>query len=437
MIEWLIPAALVTAAFIPKRKPNDHKNIELIFKRLGIGVPNKNGDPIYPKRAKSTPIMLGDEQIGIRYNYKMPVGISPTKLAKPENTAIFQDAIGKPVTLECKEGYFRLNVYYKDIPTRFVYGEIVKHKNLEEWQLPLGRSLSKMIWHNFDHIPHMTVAGTTRFGKTAFLKLLMSYLIDTHGEDVEFFIIDLKGGLAFKKYECVRQVKCVARNVKEAHDLLFYLTNEQTEIELKNKKGEVYKTIELPLGQIQKDEELFLRNGWEDITETPIKRRRFIIVDEAAQLAPDSWMKTEQKQQLGFCQWSLSEIARIGGGLGYRLIFATQYPTADTLPRQIKQNADGKITFRLPSGYASEVAIDEKGAESLTTEFKGRALYKTHELNEMQVPFITDAEMWKIFSKYQEPILLEGVPENVIEYEEATTEGRKDTVTIGKNGVRH
>ena len=36
----------------------------------------------------------------------------------------------------------------------------------------------------------------------------------------------------------------------------------------------------------------------------------------------------------------LSHIARIGGALGFRLIFCTQYPTGDTLPRQVKQNSD-------------------------------------------------------------------------------------------------
>jgi hypothetical protein len=76
-------------------------------------------------------------------------------------------------------------------------------------------------------------------------------------------------------------------------------------------------------------------------------------------------------------------------------------PTSDTLPRSIKQNSDGKITFRLPSGYASEVAIDEKGAEKLPSDVKGRGLYKTHEIKEMQVPLIEDNEMWDRLKPYQ------------------------------------
>jgi hypothetical protein len=147
---------------------------------------------------------------------------------------------------------------------------------------------------------------------------------------------------------------------------------------------------------------LFKQKYWTNISNTPIQKRRFIIVDEAAQLASEKWMDSDTKKALDQCQWILGEITRIGGGLGYREVFCTQYPTADTLPRSIKQNSDGKITFRLPSGYASEVAIDERGAEELPSNIKGRALYKTHELKEMQVPLLEDKEMWERLEKYVE-----------------------------------
>lgn len=87
----------------------------------------------------------------------------------------------------------------------------------------------------------------------------------------------------------------------------------------------------------------------------------------------------------------MSEIARIAGALGYRLIFCTQYPTADTLPRQIKQNADAKISFRLPTEVASRVALDEQGAEKLANV--GRAIYRTHEKHIVQAPYIVDKEI--------------------------------------------
>ncbi|MEM5591955.1 hypothetical protein AAHH67_09825 [Niallia circulans] len=124
----------------------------------------------------------------------------------------------------------------------------------------------------------------------------------------------------------------------------------------------------------------------------------------------------------------LSEVARVAGALGYRLIYATQYPTADTLPRQIKQNADAKISFRLPSGYASKVAIDDVGAEELPSNIKGRAIFKTHELRELQAPFISHEEMWQRLEKYQEAQVLEVKPNDIIEYREKENETREDLV---------
>jgi DNA segregation ATPase FtsK/SpoIIIE, S-DNA-T family len=437
MLEWLmVPALIGVAALVPNGN-NDKQKIKRIFEATGYGVPDKERKKLMtPQFRKKLPIMDQEEQIGTRYLYKIPLGLPATKAAEMEKSVgFFTDGLNRPVIVEFRRvlekdprKYLTISVFNKDIPNLYPYAKIPEQKPIEEgkdkgkmeWLIPLGRTLEEIIWHNFDHTPHMTVAGTTRFGKTVFLKVLMTYLTEQHDEDVEFYIIDLKGGLEFGKYECLRQVKAVASNPEEAQALLFYLTNAD--------EGDESKP--LPLGLMQEEYRLFRKKGWNNIVNTPLKKRRFIIVDEAAQLAPEKWMKPQLKAQLGYCQYSLSEIARIGGALGYRLVFATQYPTADTLPRQIKQNADGKITFRLPSSYASDVAIDEKGAEKLPSNIKGRGLYKTHELKEMQVPFISDDEMWERLARYQEPQIMEGEAENVIEYREGSPSTGADTIII-------
>ena len=112
-----------------------------------------------------------------------------------------------------------------------------------------------------------------------------------------------------------------------------------------------------------------------NVVETNIRERYFIIVDEGAELCPDKSMSKEKQKLLGACQHLLSHIARIGGALGFRLIFCTQYPTGDTLPRQVKQNSDAKLGFRLPTQTASQVVIDETGLESIES-IPGRALLK-------------------------------------------------------------
>ena len=95
----------------------------------------------------------------------------------------------------------------------------------------------------------------------------------------------------------------------------------------------------------------------------------------------------------------LSHIARIGGALGFRLIFCTQYPTGDTLPRQVKQNSDAKLGFRLPTQTASSVVIDEPGLESIKAFLTCN--FKTDRLTEIQVPYISNEMMWNYLKQYE------------------------------------
>lgn len=425
MLELVVPALLLLAGLTPATSLNDKRKIKTIFENTGYGISNKKGEPQYPKFRKKLKIMDGSVEIGTRYLYMIPLGLPANKAGEMEKkVGFFTDGLNRPVIVEFRRNkddardlkrYLTISVFKRELPDLYPYKDVPDRKG---WVVPLGRTLEETIWHDFERTPHITVAGTTRFGKTVFLKVLITYLIEHHGDDAEFYIIDLKGGLEFARYESIRQIKAVASNVQEAYDVLFHLCNDQPGIY--NKEGKMVK--EIPLGLMQQDYLLFKKNGWNNIKKTPIKRRRFVIVDEAAQLAPEKWMDNKTKGMLGACQYFLGEITRIGGGIGYREVFCTQYPTSDTLPRQIKQNSDGKISFRLPAGYASEVAIDEQGAERLPSDVPGRALYKTHEIREFQAPFLDDEGdkenpgMWDRLAKYQIPRIMEGVPENVIEY---------------------
>ncbi|USK46369.1 FtsK/SpoIIIE domain-containing protein [Cytobacillus oceanisediminis] len=426
MIEWLaFPLLVAGAAALPKGS-NERKSIQTIFENTGYGITNKKGEPQFPKFKKKYPIVDAEEEIGTKYVFQIPLGLPATKMAEMEKKVhFFSDGLSRPVLVEFKawvipkdpRKYLVIKVFKKDIPELFPYKLVPEcpvypedHKKAGEnlWVIPLGKILEGMLWHDFEKIPHMTVAGTTRFGKTVFLKVLVTYLIEYHPQDVELYIIDLKGGLEFGRYKLLEQVKGVASNPMEAGIMLEGVHN-----------------------QMQEEYKYFQQNYYTNISNTPIQKRKFIIVDEAAQLAPEKWMKKDQKEMLGMCQYFLGEITRIGGGLGYREVFCTQYPTSDTLPRSIKQNSDGKVSFRLPSGYASEVAIDERGAEELPSDVKGRGLYKTHELQKMQVPLLEDHDMWKRLERYQVPQSMKGGPENVVEYREKEEPAGEDLVKFG------
>lgn len=339
-----------------KWNKSDKEKIRLTFRNLNYKV--KDREPKLIKIRKTNNYTL--------YRYHVPYG-----LVDDEKLIVLEKVLNKPIGLSFEEGKLNIKVYNNKLPERINYNWIPTNK----WTIPIGQTLDGMIYQDFDEIPHMTIAGMTRQGKTVLLKLIFAHLINSHKNNVEFTIIDLKGGLEFNRYRNFKQVKSLTSDVNEAYTALTLLLNE-----------------------LKGDMSQFKRNGYTNIVETPIKTRKFIIVDEGAELAPPPFLTKDEKRTYLYCQYALSEIARIGGALGYRLIFASQYPTSETLPRQVKQNADVKISFRLPTEIASRVAIDENGAERLGVV--GRAIHRTADRNVVQVPYVTDKEIMERLDEY-------------------------------------
>lgn len=370
MLELLTIPVLsgAVAIWAGTRKRNvDEMAIQKVFKNLKVGAV-EGKDFVYPKL-----VATEKKESHTRYVYRVPLGL-PKKILEPIKE-ILSSTLDKPVEVTFKKWLY-IDVFSSDIPEKVLYSDVPTNKN--GWIIPLGFNEKGWHFHDFDKTPHCVAGGTTRFGKTVFLKMMMTYLIEHHPEDVEFLIIDMKGGLEFERYRGLKQVIDVASDPIEAFECL-----EGIKVLLERRMRE------------------FKQNGWSNVVHTPIQKRLFIIVDEAAQLVPEKFMKKPLRDLLSYCQSILSEIARIGGALGFRLVFCTQYPTADTLPRQIKQNADIKISFRLPTGYASNVVIDDYGAEELPSDIPGRAIVKTHEKKTIQVPYISDNEMMKRLEVYR------------------------------------
>lgn len=244
-----------------------------------------------------------------------------------------------------------------------------KKKHLYEgsWLVPVGKK-RKVMYHNFDHYPHMLIGGATRMGKTIFLKNIFASLILSNPDRVRIIILDLKGGLEFWKYRDLPQVNKVATNLIESCKALDH----------------VYRLIKL-------EEERYRKNNWTNITETPIKERTFIIVDESAELSPKLVPK-EFKKYAELAQVYLGEIARIGGGLGFRLILATQYPSRESVSMNVKMNMMARVAFRMPDMVGSRVILDEAGAEVLEP-VPGRAIYKLAQSHEIQCPYINDKQI--------------------------------------------
>lgn len=245
----------------------------------------------------------------------------------------------------------------------------------KKWEIPIGKTYKDTVKHDFDITPHLIGGGTTRYGKTNLVKSIMTSLILHNPEDVVFYLIDLKAGVEFYRYRNLPQVRRVATNIEETFELL-----------------------EEAMGYLESQKEYYRDNNWSNVLDTPIKRRTFIIIDEAGDLAPEKFMSKKEKEMHGYCQWMLAHIARIGGAFGFRELFFSQYTTSDVLPRQIKQNCDAKICFKIQNDYSSEVVLGEGNTQAADLpKVKGRAIFKDGaDLYELQVPLITDEVMQRL-----------------------------------------
>lgn len=183
--------------------------------------------------------------------------------------------------------------------------------------------------------------------------------------------------LEFSEYKKLQQVEFIAETPEQAHAMLIKVMEKMS--------GH---------GKYMKE------RGIKNIVHTKEKDRYFIVVDEGAVLAPSKGLPRGQNQMLEKCQYMLSHIARVGGALGFRIVFCTQYPTGDTLPRVVKQMANAKLGFRLPTRTASEVVIDQSGLENLSS-VPGRAIYMKEDFTELQVPYIDDKIMWEHLKEYE------------------------------------
>ncbi|MEH6943666.1 FtsK/SpoIIIE domain-containing protein [Bacillus sp. JJ722] len=253
------------------------------------------------------------------------------------------------------DGALIVRVYDSVLTDRFDYGASLFDK-LNGWEIPVGTTLTKLIKHDFDKHAHVVVAGMTDYGKSVFLKNIITTLVARQTKHLKLFLVDLKGGLCFNRFRGLEQVHGVAKNADEARKIL-------TEAQLRMEKVMQY----------------LLLNGFEDVKEAGINERFFVVIDESADIASDT-----------ICQEIITDIARRGRAAGFRLVLATQYPTNETLKSQVRQNISAQICFKLKTEIASRAVLDEGGAEKLPL-IQGRAIYRTDRKVIVQTPYISNS----------------------------------------------
>jgi S-DNA-T family DNA segregation ATPase FtsK/SpoIIIE len=225
------------------------------------------------------------------------------------------------------------------------------NKIYEELEAPIGvraggHPIALNLWENV-HGPHGLLAGATRSGKSELLKTLVSSLaIQYHPHDLNFVLIDYKGGGLNRDIEELPHVVGSATNLEEG----------LPERAIEAIKAELIRRESVLRGRHIKNYQRDFHAGKE---KEPLPRL-IVIIDEFAELAQ------EEPETLN----SLVSAARVGGSLGVHLILATQKP-AGVVKGQIWSNSRFRLCLRVESAEDSNDMLRRPDAAAIDRPGRG------------------------------------------------------------------
>ena len=207
--------------------------------------------------------------------------------------------------------------------------------------------------------PHGLVGGTTRSGKTEFLKsLITSLAVSNYPDDLSIVIVDFKGGVDHELSALLPHVIDLSTN----HNVdSFVRTVRLIEAELQRRQHEL-KGVGAP------NFDAYRAARRADPSLRPIPRL-LVIIDEFSELLSSETGKANLS--------SLESVTRVGGGLGVHLLLVTQN-FENQLPSQIAANAGLRICFRVQEDSHSKAVLNSPEAATIPKERIGRAFLRSH-----------------------------------------------------------
>lgn len=248
-------------------------------------------------------------------------------------------------------------------------GTIEQLNSLERWQVnnpvnslnaPIGYGTNGQIFkldlHEKEQGPHGLIAGMTGSGKSEFIiTYILSMAINYHPDEVQFLLIDYKGGGlvgAFENKETGLRLPHLTGTITNLETADINRALSSIESELKRRQA-LFNKARDKLGEGTIDIYKYQKYYREKQLDTPISHL-FIISDEFAEL------KTDQPEFMD----QLISTARIGRSLGVHLILATQKPSG-VVNDQIWSNSRFKVCLKVQDASDSNEVIKRPDAATI------------------------------------------------------------------------
>ena len=247
-----------------------------------------------------------------------------------------------------------------DLPKMIGFHDIYAHIK-EPYSFVIGQSLQGAVVQPLCSLPHLLISGATGGGKSIFFRSTILSLLK-NSPHLQVYLLDLKRGVEVKEFEELPNVR-TAKDEQGATNILHSLVEE------------MHRRYS------------FLETHSHKCVDPSRDKLDLIVVgiDEAAALFGNKSNELARKH--------IGELARLARASGIHLVLSTQKPVKDAIDTETLDNLTGRMTFRMISSAASNVAMGGNLARTLPA-IKGRAIW-THGSHhqEVQAPYIDDESL--------------------------------------------
>lgn len=226
--------------------------------------------------------------------------------------------------------------------------------------------------------PHMLIAGQSGSGKSVLINcIILNTMINHTPEQVKMILIDPKKVELYPFKDSPFLEREILTEPEEAIDALEKLAQEMdNRYEVIQQKGA--KDLKKYNTRVNEKEKL---------------HRIFVVFDEYGEFMEKDKDLAKKIESL------IIRLSQKGRAAGIHLIVATQSPKANIITTTIRNNLPARVALRVPDKTASNVILDESGAEILYG--KGDLLFKSSEFTtprRLKSPFIDEDKQEELIS---------------------------------------